>query len=168
MIVDNNILSALAKMERLNLLNQLFDEVSTTTSVIEEVHRDEVAGYDFVLRIDEIKRYNGGWLEVTSLSENEIESAEEIVDTSLSFTDAECIALSISRDQPLLTDDGHVGEMAKQRGVEVWDLKLLVEACIHTEIIKKEEELENLIKDLEKKDNYRFSERDRKDLRERF
>ena len=168
MIVDNNILSALAKIERLNLLNQLFDEVSTTTSVIEELHRDEVAGYDFILRIDEIKRYNGGWLEVTSLSENEIESAEEIVDTSLSFTDAECIALSISSDRPLLTDDGHVGEMAKQRGVEVWDLKLLVEACIHTEIIKKEEELENLIKDLEKKDNYRFSEKDRKDLRERF
>ena len=136
--------------------------------MIEEIHRDEVAGYDLVVRIDEIKSYNGGWLEIISLSENEIESAEEIVDTSLSFTDAECIALAISRDQPLLTDDGHVGEMAKQRSVEVWDLKLLVEACIHKEIIKEKEELENLIKDLNKKDNYQFSERDKKDLRERF
>ena len=45
-VVDNNVLSSLAKIERLDVLDGVFDEVQTTTSVLDELHRDSVAGYE--------------------------------------------------------------------------------------------------------------------------
>lgn len=85
-LVDNNILSSLAKIERLELLPALFEQVGTVPSVLDELHRDEVAGYRFVERIDTTKSYRGGWLQVYSLTEVEVQLADEIVDASLSFT----------------------------------------------------------------------------------
>lgn len=46
-LVDNNILSSLAKIDRLGLLESVFDSVGTTQSVLDELHRDAVAGYEF-------------------------------------------------------------------------------------------------------------------------
>lgn len=167
-IVDNNVLSSLAKIDRLGYLNHVFDAPVTTPSVINELHRDTVAGYDFVARIDEVKRYNDGWLGIVSLDETEVELAEEIVDQSLSFTDAECIAVAERRTDRLLTDDGHVGEIASQRGIEAWDLKLFLEACLYTELIETESELETVITHLRDRDGYRFSDDDRTDLFDRL
>ncbi|WP_436935728.1 hypothetical protein [Halovenus marina] len=163
-VVDNNILSSLAKIDRLEILNQLFEEPVTVPSVVKELHSDEVAGYGFVSKIDEVKSYNGGWLQIKSLSDTELELAEEIVDTSLSFTDAECIAVSESRGQRLITDDGHVGEIASQREVEAWDLKLLIEAAVYKDVIETQSELDDIIRGLRQKDNYKFSEKDKRDL----
>lgn len=163
-VVDNNILSSLAKIERLSLLPETFEAVYTIPSVIDELHRDKVAGYAFVERIDDVKSYEGGWLNVISLTENELELTETIVDSSLSFTDAECIAVSKSRDERLLTDDSHVNEVASQNEVEVWDLKLLLEAGLYHGRIETEAELAEIINALQEKDNYRFSSADREDL----
>lgn len=167
-IVDNNVLSSLAKIERLGLLPEIFDEVTTVSSVFDELHRDEVAGYEFVERIDDSKGYRGGWLHIQSMTEAELQLADEIVDSSLAFTDAACIAVAHHRDERLLTDDGHAGEMASQRGVEVWDLKLLLEAAITKELIESETEIETVLNDLREKDGYRFSDDDRQDLFDRL
>jgi predicted nucleic acid-binding protein len=163
-VVDNNILSSLAKIDRLELLPDVFEQPGTVPSVIQELHHDDVAGYGFVAKIDEVKRYNDGWLYIRSLSEAEVALAEQIVDTSLSFTDAECIAVSEHRSDRLLTDDGHVGEIATQRGVEVWDLKLLLEAAVHKEIIETQAEIDDVTNRLREEDNYSFSEGDKTDL----
>lgn len=161
-LVDNNILSSLAKIDRLDLLQTLFDEVATTPSVLDELQSDKVAGYSFVDRIDEIKRYNDGWLHIRSPTEREIELTEEIVDASLSFTDAECIAVAESRNERLLTDDAHAGEIASQRGeADVWDLALFIEACIKNGLIEDEAQLNTLIEDLRQQDFYRFSQAER-------
>ncbi|WP_207589882.1 hypothetical protein [Halomontanus rarus] len=167
-VVDNNVLSSLAKIDRLDLLRRIFDDVATVPSVFDELHRDEVAGYEFVDRIDDIKGYRDGWLRVRSVSEADLELADEIVDSSLSFTDAECIAIAQRRDERLLTDDSHAGEMASQRGVEVWDLKLCLEAAIVTECICSRSELDSVIEALREKDGYRFSTTDRQDLHDRL
>ena len=163
-VVDNNVLSALAKIDRLDLLPQVFDTVMTTPSVLDELHRDEVSGYAFVDRIDGVKSYNSGWLRVVALTEDELERTEAILDASLSFTDAECIAVAEKRDARLLTDDGHVGEIASQNGVDVWDLLLFLEVCIHRNLIGGEEELDTVLEDLREKDFYRFSADDRDEL----
>ncbi|MBP2252679.1 putative nucleic acid-binding protein [Halarchaeum solikamskense] len=164
MFVDNNILSSLTKIERLELLPALFDQVGTVPSVLDELHRDEVAGYQFVERIDAVKSYRGGWLQVYSLREAEVQFADEIVDASLSFTDAECIAVATTREERLLTDDGHAAEMASQRDVEVWDLKLLLEAALVKGHIETESELKTVIDALRERDGCRFSNQDRTDL----
>lgn len=167
-IVDNNVLSSLAKIDRLALLPEVFDEVATVSSVFDELHRDEVAGYEFVERIDDVKGYRGGWLQVRSMTEPELQSVDEIVDSSLAFTDAECIAVASHREDRLLTDDGHAGEMASQRGIEVWDLKLLLEATIVEGVVESEAEIETIIDELREKDGYRFSDDDRRDLLDRL
>ena len=167
-IVDNKILSSLAKIDRLELLYRVFEEVTTTPSVLDELHKDEVTGYEFVARIDEVKSYEGGWLRIVSPTEQEVEMTEEVLDASLSYTDAECIAMAESRGKRLLTDDGHVGEIGSQRGVEVWDLKLFLEACIIKDIVANEAELEDLIGSLREQDSYRFSQTDRNDLYDRL
>lgn len=167
-IVDNNVLSSLAKIDRLALLPEVFDDVATVSSVFDELHHDDVAGYEFIERIDDVKGYRGGWLEVRSMTEPELQSADEIVDSSLAYTDAECIATAYHREERLLTDDGHAGEMASQRGIKVWDLKLLLEATIVEGIVESKAEIETVIHELREEDGYRFSENDRRDLLDRL
>lgn len=166
-LVDNNILSSLAKTNKLDLLNQLFDTVYTIPAVLDELHHNQISSNQFVERIDTVKTYNGGWLTVDSPSSHELELAEEIVDHALSRVDAKCIAVAESREKPLLTDDSHVGQVCSQRGTSVWDLKLFIAACIQQSHLN-EEELKELITDLEEQDGYRFSEQDRDDLFNRF
>lgn len=163
-IVDNNVLSAFAKIDRLAILNLLFDEVSTTPSVLDELHKDDIAGFAFVERIDAVKSFKGGWLQVVSPSGREIELTDKILDASLSYTDAECIAVSESRGEPLVTDDGHAGETAFQRGVDVWDVILLIAAFVKRDLIQDKSGLDDLITNLREQDNYRFSKQGREFL----
>ncbi|WP_222104447.1 hypothetical protein [Halorubrum ezzemoulense] len=125
-LVDNNILSSLAKIDRLDLLPSVFETVETPPSVIDELDRAEVDGYNFVSRIDAVKSYNDGWLEIAAPTRAELKLADDIVDHALSSTDARCLAIASQRDARLVTDDAHVGTRGKQLDVEVWDLVLLL------------------------------------------
>lgn len=167
-LVDNNILSSLAKIERLELLNATFDTVSTTTGVIDELHRVSSEGYRFVDRIDTVKHYRGGWLTVLSPTAEEMALAEDLLDSSLSSIDSKCIAIAETRELRLMTDDGHVGERASQRGVEVWDLKLLIQVAVLQGQLASKQELRTVITDLHEKGFYRFSSHDEQELYELF
>lgn len=167
-VLDNNVLSSLAKIGRLELIEGIFDSPCVPPAVVGELRRDASAGYDYVERIDDVKRYRGGWLRVLSPTEAEVELAEDIHDHTLSFTDAVCIAVAESRDRRLLTDDGHVGEIASQRDVAVWDLRLVLEASIEAGFIESRDDLENILAALQDRDNYRFSSADRTALFERL
>jgi len=166
-LVDNNILSSLAKTNSLDLLNDLFDTVATIPAVLDELHQSQLSSKQFVERIDEIKSYNNGWLALDSPTNQELELAENIIDPALSRVDAKCIAVAETRQKTLLTDDSHIGQICKQRETSVWDLKLFIEACIQQDLLN-QAELKELITNLEKEDGYRFSEQDRDDLFNRF
>ena len=163
-LVDNNILSSLAKIDRLDLLPSVFETVETPPSVIDELDRAEVDGYEFVSRIDAVKLYNDGWLEIAAPTGAELELADDIADHALSSTDAQCIAIASQRDARLVTDDAHVGTPGKQLDVEVWDLVLLLQAAIHRDVIATSEGLSTLVDELREQDGYRFSEADRNSL----
>ncbi len=167
-IVDNNILSAFAKVGRLELLSVIFDAVGTTPSVIDELDRAEAAGYEFVEKIDVIKSYNDGWLDVIPLTATELELAAEIRDHALSTTDAQCLAVAHNRDRRLVTDDSHVGTIGQQHGIAVWDLVLVLQAAIQCGEISDPEELTALIEALQVEDGYRFATDDKASLFEQF
>lgn len=167
-LVDNNVLSALAKIERLELLPAVFHAVTTPSAVVDELNRADAAGYEFVDRIDAVKTYNGGWLEVVAPSETELSMADDIRDHALSTTDAHCIAIADCRGEQLLTDDAHVGTIAGQRDVEVWDLVALLQRSIGAGEVENVDELETILDDLRLKDNYWFSEDDTQYLSEQF
>lgn len=163
-VVDNNILSALAKIEQLELLPAVFDTIGTPVAVLDELHRADVAGYEFVDRIEPTKSYNSGWLEVISLTETELQLAVDIRDHALSTTDARCISVAQSRDHRLLTDDAHVGTIGQQREVAVWDLVLLLEAAVRVEYIESVGEMRTIVEDLRENDGYQFADEDKKIL----
>lgn len=156
-LVDNNVLSALAKIERLDLLSNLFDSVRTPSSVVDELDRAEAAGYDFIERIDAVKTYDGGWLHIVTPTDTERRLADEIQDHALSSTDAQCIAIAASREWRLLTDDSHVGTVAAQRDVSVWDVPLILRAAIRRGYIETDEELSTILDSLRTRDGYRFA-----------
>lgn len=146
-IVDNNVLSALAKIHRLDVLATVFDDIVTTSGVIEELDTARLEGYRFV---DRIERRRGEWLEVVTPTTEELAFTEEIRDHSLSFVDAECMAIAKMRHWRLVSDDRHVGTIARDRGIDVWDLPLLIQVGISRGAIADENELEE-------RGSYRFS-----------
>jgi len=158
--VDNNVLSALARIERLELLPTVFEDVVTPSAVVDELDRAAASGSEFTEGIDAVKAYDGGWLEIVTPTEDECQRADEVRDHALSRTDAHCIAITDGRDWRLLTDDAHVGTVAKQRGVDVWDLALLLQAGIRIDVIETAAELSTIIGEMERRDNYRFSDAD--------
>ena len=153
----------MGKTNRLYLLDQLFDTVSTIPAVLDELHHGQLSSTQFVERIDSVQRFNDGWLAVASPTSQELSLAETVSDHALSRVDAKCIAVTETRGKTLLTDDSHIGQICRQRGTAVWDLKLLIEACIQQELLT-EGELGDVITDLEEADGYRFSEQDRDGL----
>ncbi len=163
-IVDNNVLSAVAKIERTSLLPAVFETVGTPTTVIAELDRARTAGHDFVGRIDAIKSYNSGWLEIMSPTDSELRLADEIKDHALSTVDAHCLAIAANRDRRLVSDDAHVGTVGQQNDIEVWDLTLVLKAAIRTDVIADSEDLTTIIEELQRRDNYRFTAADRNAL----
>lgn len=163
-VVDNNVLSSLAKIERLDLLPSLFGTVTTPPSVIDELERAKVEGYTFVDRIETETSYNDGWLDVATPTTTELETAENLTDHALSTTDARCLALALHRQSRLVTDDRHVGTRAAQRDVEVWDLVVLLQAAIQRGCIETTDELSTVLDTLQAKDGYRFAAEDRNAL----
>lgn len=87
-LVDNNILSALAKIERLELLVMVFEDVVTPSVVVDELDRAAASGYEFTEGIDAVKAYDGGCLEVITPTEDERQRADRLRDHALSRTDA--------------------------------------------------------------------------------
>ncbi|MDR5674258.1 hypothetical protein RH858_14105 [Halalkaliarchaeum sp. AArc-GB] len=164
MTLVDGVLSSLAKIDRLELLPSVFETVETPSSVVDELDRAEVDGYEFVTRVDAVKSYNDGWLEIVTPTGAELELADELGDHALSSTDARCLAIASRRDARLVTDDAHVGTRGQQLGVEVWDLVLLLQAAIHCDVIATTEELSRLVEELRERDGYRFSEDDRDSL----
>lgn len=164
-VVDTNVLSALAKVERLDLLPAVFDEVATVSSVVEELDTVRLEGYEFVERIDDAR---SEWLDVVSPSTSELERAEELRDETLSFVDAACLSVCDAREARLVTDDGHLLHRSRQLDVPVVDLATLLQAAIRRDAIQSDDELDALIVRLEERDSYRFATEDERRLRDEF
>lgn len=162
-IVDNNILSSLAKAEALELLKESFEKVQTTPEVIHEFRDESIIGFDFVQSIEDVKTYSNtthGWLVIISLTreENKIKDKLAEEETGISHTDAECLSVALERDEILLTDDSKMGEIAIDRGIDVYDLETILLMSAKLGIVSNKEKGEEIIEKIEKRDYYTFSE----------
>ncbi len=168
-IVDNNILSSLAKIDRLDLLKKLFRNVKTVPAVINEFRDEAILGYDFVENIEDVKTYskrNKKWLLVVSLTTEENSQKEELANEEIGIphTDAECLSVALNRDEVLLTDDSRLGTVANQKGIDVYDLETFLLAIAKRGIISKPDEGKKIIEKIEEKDFYTFSESFKKNI----
>ena len=169
-LIDTCILSSLAKICRLDLLDILFKKhhCYITPAILRELDANRVAGFGFVERIWQLISCKDVKNKVCILSpeSKEFELSYGLRGQyKLSFTDCECIVLAKSRNAILLTDDTYLGRVAVGEGVEnVYDLKNVLEANMIEGVIKNRGELEDIINNLRKMDNYLFSEGDLMEL----
>lgn len=161
-VVDNNILSSLAKIKRLDLLKKFFGEILTVPEVIREFEDEAIIGYDFPKEIHQRRTYRevnkDHWILVVSLSPKENENKERLIEEGLAPADAECLSVSLNRNEILLTDDTQLGEIAESKVIKVYDLETFLEACARRKIISNLSEMEEILKEIEGKDYYTFSE----------
>ena len=173
-LVDTCILSSLAKIDRLGLLEILFNKhfCYITPSVLKELDINKIAGFGFIDRIEEIVSFKEAKnkLCIFAPGTKELEQAYRLSEKyKLSVTDCECIVLAKSKKAILLTDDSYLAKIALKEGVEkIFDLKSLIEACIIEGRIKQKSELNGIIESLRQKDNYVFSDRNLKQLLSHF
>ncbi len=167
-VVDNNVLSSLAKIERLDLLDSFFEKVLTTPEILHELKSEEIAGYEFPSRIFSKQTYENKsedkWILATDIESQEKKERDSLTEKGLSLADSECLSVASNRDEVLLTDDTHLGEMAKEMGVRVFDLETFLEACAMRGLISSPDEAEEILSKLEEKDFYNFSEGFKRDL----
>ena len=169
-LIDTCILSSLAKIERLSLLNIFFKKhyCYITPAILRELNTNKVAGFKFVEKIEELISFGDAKNKICILSAESkyLELAYMLQETyKLSLTDCECIVLAKSKNAILLTDDTYLGKVASGEGVKnVYDLKSVLEANIIEGEIENRKELEEIIESLRQKDYYLFSEADLREL----
>lgn len=161
-IVDNNILSALAKADALHILPDLFNTVTTVPEVIHELRDESVAGYTFTNRILEVKTYEQEteeqWLQVATLTAEENNTKDRLLQHELAPADAECLATAQHRNEKLLTDDTGLHHHAENENIPTYDLETLLLTAAHNKTIADSEEAQRILHEIEEKDFYTFSE----------
>lgn len=159
-VVDANILCTLAKAERLDLLPSLFGSLSTPPEVMRELRHVAIAGFTFVEQIERLRTHGEAtadrWLRIVAPSREETEEKEALLDHGLAPADAECLALANHRGERLLTDDRHLGRVARARGVDVADLPTLLLAAGHRSVFKTADEAMEVLRRIEERDYYTF------------
>lgn len=159
-LLDNCILSSLAKIQKLNLLRH-FGEVCISSGVFEEALHSGVIGIE-----KEIKHALGFWLSIQSVDDRL--KIHELKDKNpmLSDVDCELIYLAKNLNCRILTDDRALGEIAKSKfNIDIFDLESIL-LTLKAEKIITTKDLKKIIIKLEKKDAYKFAEEKKKILLE--
>jgi len=158
-VVDTSVISSLSKIGRLELLKE-FSEVRTTSSVVEEALDSEISSI-----MESLSRSLDDWLKVsTVVAINSIRKIQEDYPL-LSHVDGGLIVFCRKNDGVLLTDDRRMLEVAEEEfDIETFDLCELLLALKNEDVIS-EDEIEDIIEQLKKKDRYEFPEKDVKRLK---
>lgn len=152
-ICDTDIVSSLAKVEELGLLDEIFPRFNfyISLAVYEELDNAREMGYNFPEKIfkkfqivsmveDEVKRYRRQISGKRKLDRGEIQS----------------MVIAQSRNWIFLTNDKVARVESKERSIKTYNLAEILRASFLAGL-RSEEELKGLIKSLEERDNFAFS-----------
>jgi len=112
----------LYRINRIDLLPRLFDEVFTVPAVVDELRQGKAKGYD----VPVAEQYT--WLQVASPKR----VPSEWLASDLGRGELETMALALEhREKVVILDDALARRIAKAAGLEVWGtLRVLLEAKI--------------------------------------
>jgi predicted nucleic acid-binding protein len=119
-IFDTTVLSNLAAVGRLELLEERYHEIAlTTVEVSDELRRGLQAGYRYLENVlQQIQSISpGGWLRIVAPASDAEHQLRSEFDLLLDPGEASCLALAISRGLVLVTDDLAARQLAQERGV---------------------------------------------------
>ncbi|WP_202318610.1 hypothetical protein [Archaeoglobus neptunius] len=119
--------------------------------VYEEVLRAKEKGYDFVDYA--IQLIDNEIIKIATLNEIEIGIVKELSKKRrLGFGEMEAMALAKNRGWIILSNDKVVEKVAKEIGIDVFNIEDLLSAMVDLGIIKNRIELKDIIEEIETKD----------------
>ncbi len=150
-LIDTNIISTFAKIERLRLLVRLFGkrELYLSTNVLTEVMNAKVLGFDFVDKI--LDMVEGKELGVVSPDWKEIIYMLRLPN-SLGSGERDSIAICKHRGGVLLSNDIKVTNFCGRNNIGYIDLNGVLRALWSYDVLTKDE-VRELIEIMEEKDN---------------
>ncbi|HEY77208.1 MAG TPA: hypothetical protein G4O00_13710 [Thermoflexia bacterium] len=148
-ILDTDFLSAFLKIERLDLVRDLFRV--EVVWIPPAVHR-EIAQTDLLTRLVDTE-----WLEVVAPDANLLSDlTQREAFQGLGAGEQECIALALRHpDAMLLTNDNKARQVAAQQGLAVVNIPAFLLACKRAGMADRAS-LEAIVRDLQDKDHYEF------------
>ncbi len=151
MLLDNSILSSLAKIGKLGILKRL-GKIIITNSVLAEAFR---SGIEIIEA--EIEKALNDWLTVHSTVVDSISTHKyRKTHPHLSVVDCELILTAKKLNCILITDDQDLAHFAEQEHITVFDLGSILLALKDKNILTPED-ISLILTDLELKDSYKFS-----------
>jgi len=147
-ILDCDIASCMAKIDRMDLLGAAFPdfEIFITESVSIELLRASQAGFSFPNRI--LRN-----IPVISLNQDERIMLQDIPkNRSIHFGEAEGLIISKNRNAIFLTNDSRVVRYCKDNDLKVLDLRDILLLLARRRALSWEE-MKDLIREIEQKDN---------------
>ncbi|MFP4052097.1 MAG: hypothetical protein ACLFVB_10210 [Thermoplasmata archaeon] len=155
-VLDSDISSAFAKINKLDELNELFSKhiLKITPEIYQELTVSLDYGYTFPLKIFEE-------FDIVSLDEKEEKEFERILTEerrNLGKGEIEAIVVCENRDGVFCSIDRSALDFAEEKGVRTLDLHMILKAFWRSEICTKKE-VKKMIKDIEEKDNTKILEK---------
>ncbi len=155
-IVDTDVLSTFAKIERIKLLKELFSgEVYITPMIREEISVPLEYGYNFPNNVISS-------IETVTIDEEVLERYQKYSkETSLGKGEIEAIAYCEIKDWAFVTNDLNARQFAKKRKIRVLSLQAVLKALWKKELLSKES-VEILLEEIIEKDNLAINKETRK------
>ena len=155
LVIDTDIISCLAKIEKFQLLQRLFREAQfiIPQRVYEEIIRAKKEGYAFVDYV--FRLINDRILDLTSLTSHEILKLKELdQDLNLHFGEIEATVLALRKNAVLLSNDSRVKKEVERLnlGIEVFNLEDIISTLIDVGELTSENDIKQLIEEIEAKD----------------
>ena len=156
-VCDTDFLSSFLKIERLELVKDLFKEENVYIPI---AVLGEIAKTDLITDLLDKK-----WIKVKRINYEdlrEMESVEEF--KNLGSGEKECLVLCKQfRDSMLLISDNKAREIANKNNIAVLNISAFLLACKDVGLLNSED-IATIIHDLKDKDYYEFSEEERSRL----
>jgi predicted nucleic acid-binding protein len=157
-LADTNILSTFAKVNQWPLLIQCFasDRVGTVPAVYEEVQRGVQKGYTRLQAVvDLVQRRQ---IELVIPTEQELFKKGTLA-ASFGEGEREIMAVAMTRDYAILTDETLVKNWCRRTGTTCWDLPGVLRALWRTNLLPKDE-VRKLLEQIEASDRIVFKNKE--------
>ncbi len=153
LVCDTDIISSLAKIGELSLLDELFSksEMYIPLGVYEELKLAQDVGYEFPDKIFNV-------IPVVSMDIEEIDDYRNylIKNRELGKGEIQCMVIARRRGWTVLTNDNLARNKCKKRQIKTYNLAEILTASYGANL-RSRSELEEIVKALHEKDNFSFS-----------
>ena len=154
-LVDTDILSALAKIDRLNLLFELFGvtRLQIVPSVLGEIQINIQEGRNFAQKILDL--IANGQLEVVDLPERATVS-KHIVPNNFGIGERDSVLIAQENNALLLSNESRVEHFCREKGIAYASLSSILRSLRINRFLSIDE-LRQVVADLETKDRMKFN-----------